>query len=430
MVGITLGLIIILGIGEVFVASRRGYSTQEGLSQVQQNGRFGLTMLARATDAAGDMGFNNSSGLVRDLARADTQNGIINMVDLTAAPPDTAALLHMQSAVEVYEFAGTGPGNSFALPRPATLVNDRNQWRPRLPAAVIAESGGLVTGSDVIVLRYMAPLNMPARMQSARPTAGDPLCAASGAIRVATGFGVAGTAFPNSTDPNYLERVASFPSRIFAIAKPSRIYFFQASVLPAADGNLKLMYNPGVGSPGNIDCNTVQDFSPSAQSRMGEFFTDIYYIGRDVGGMPGLYRMFFDGSAGNAFSTELLVEGIESMQVLAAMALPQGATSIPPSATRYMTGEGIATSSDFGAIPSLTNADEIQWARQRRTMGVRIALLSMSADNLGGRNDVNYQALGTTLTGTPDRRIRQVFEQSFTLRNRVRSVIPQRGILY
>jgi type IV pilus assembly protein PilW len=424
MIAITLGLLVIAGIGQVFVSSRRGYSAQQGLSQVQQSARFSLAMLERAINSAGDMGFSNTSALIKDLPTGSNANGVTVMLNLAAAPGNSAALLHMQSPIEVYEYVGTSPGSAYVLSRPVSTDGAVGSWQPALPNAIMAEAGGIVRGSDVIVTRYMAPLNLPARTQNA-----GELCGPGGTIRAASGLGMAAVTFPNSSDPNYLERVKSFPSRVFGMASADRLFVFQASVLPAADGNLQLQYDPAVGIPGNIDCNTVQNFSPSPQSRMGELFVDVYYVGVDAQGVPGLYRMFFDGSAGNAFSNELLVENVESFQVLSAVAMPAGAASIAATPTRYLTGADLRNNSIIPDVAGLS-ADENIWAKQRRIMAVRVGLLTFSDDQLGEVNDANYQVLETTFSGPEDRRLRQVYEQTFAVRNRARSVVPARGILY
>jgi type IV pilus assembly protein PilW len=52
MIAMTLGLVLIIAIGSVFVSSRQTYRTQEGFSQLQENGRFAhylLTAVIRNT---------------------------------------------------------------------------------------------------------------------------------------------------------------------------------------------------------------------------------------------------------------------------------------------------------------------------------------------------------------------------------------------
>jgi Tfp pilus assembly protein PilW len=54
LVSIGLGILVILGVGQIFVATRTSYSAQQGLSAVQQNGRFAMGFIGPAVRSAGD----------------------------------------------------------------------------------------------------------------------------------------------------------------------------------------------------------------------------------------------------------------------------------------------------------------------------------------------------------------------------------------
>jgi type IV pilus assembly protein PilW len=59
MVALTLGLVLIAGLLQLFVGTRQSYRTQENLSRVQENGRYALEFISRAVRIAGYRSRNN-----------------------------------------------------------------------------------------------------------------------------------------------------------------------------------------------------------------------------------------------------------------------------------------------------------------------------------------------------------------------------------
>lgn len=59
MVGLALSLLVLAGLTQVFVGSRQAYRTNEGLSRLQESGRFALEFLSRDIRGAGFMGCRN-----------------------------------------------------------------------------------------------------------------------------------------------------------------------------------------------------------------------------------------------------------------------------------------------------------------------------------------------------------------------------------
>ncbi len=59
MIALTIGLIIMLGVVQVFAASRTAYQLSEGLARVQENSRFAMDSLQRELRMAGHFGCVN-----------------------------------------------------------------------------------------------------------------------------------------------------------------------------------------------------------------------------------------------------------------------------------------------------------------------------------------------------------------------------------
>ena len=53
MVALVISLIVLAGVGNIFIAGKRAYLAQEGLSRVQENGRFALAILSRDINLGG-----------------------------------------------------------------------------------------------------------------------------------------------------------------------------------------------------------------------------------------------------------------------------------------------------------------------------------------------------------------------------------------
>lgn len=61
MVALTLSLILIAGVGQIYVSSRQTYRIQEALARLQENARFTLEVLGRDVRLAGYLGCSNSA---------------------------------------------------------------------------------------------------------------------------------------------------------------------------------------------------------------------------------------------------------------------------------------------------------------------------------------------------------------------------------
>lgn len=72
MVGMTVGLILMAGIIQIFVSSKQGYRIQTALSRLQENGRFAINFISRDIRSAGFFGCaGNTTRLVNTLNNAN-----------------------------------------------------------------------------------------------------------------------------------------------------------------------------------------------------------------------------------------------------------------------------------------------------------------------------------------------------------------------
>lgn len=129
MIALTISLIILLAITQIFVSSRTTYSYTEGMSRIQEGGRFAIDFLARDIRMAG------YTGCARRLATADVTNILKNPNDATR---------YDSAGMEVYRYTGSG----------GTALTD---WTPALKD--IASEGFFKAGemepfSDILIVKY------------------------------------------------------------------------------------------------------------------------------------------------------------------------------------------------------------------------------------------------------------------------------------
>lgn len=421
MISITLGLIVIFGVGQIFVATRTSYSSQQGLSGMQQNSRVGIKLMADAVRNAGDMGFSNLSGLmgsssgvsntVATLTPATAKN-VYQLTDFTAAGPQISQLLRVDSGLTIYEYNGTGPDDAFDLPDPLA-PGTSGDWTPALPSPI---SGRALRFSDVIVTRYMDPKTFIAKadgnlQSSGGLSSGDGYCTPGAGVQY-------GSLDINSSD--LLAQIDTLPKHMYAIADMRNVNFFQAVNIGPPGGALSLRSNVPGAFPGNVagECGSLST-TTSDGGRIGRVHIDIYFVGMNPDTRePGLWRAEFTGDGADGFTLEELVEGVENMQVTA------GLTMMPANPRR----NGVSTAATDRIVtgaelndPASLGLPETAAQVSRRIMSVRISTLMRSEANAAGQtNNLEYEVGRSEVDPVDDRRLRQVYESNVGIRNRQR----------
>ena len=98
MVALVVGFLVLAGIGQIFIKTKRASVLQDELARMQENSRYAMQLLNNEIRSAGYLGCRHASNM--DPAYLDTEGTYF----------DNFAL-----ALEGYEASGTGPGNSFVL---------------------------------------------------------------------------------------------------------------------------------------------------------------------------------------------------------------------------------------------------------------------------------------------------------------------------
>ena len=297
MVAMVIGLLLLSGLVNVLVGSKKSYQWQDELSRLQENGRFAVQTLSREIRLAGYAGCSP----------------VINNLLNPAGTGYSDSLFDLSEVATGWEFVGTAVGNSYAMNSTSPTGVAVSSWDD--PASVDLAAGlqnKVVPGTDVLVLKRASA--------RAGVTASGNTPANANTINLTAASGVA-------------------QGTILMISDCSGADVFQnrsnqtANTLSRGASNS----NPG---PGNLNPGS-NNFSHRYESdaEIHAVAVTVFYIGLSAGGEPALYQLSYDmGSAGTPVA---LVEGVENMQLL--YGIDTNGDEVPE---QYLTAAALAGNAD------------------------------------------------------------------------------------
>ncbi len=364
MVSLVIGMLLMLGVVQVFIASHSASRLSEGVARAQESGRFALDFLERDIRMAGHMGcVNDQAHFVKGM---NSPKNNINVATGSGNPLDFSV------AIQGYEAPDTNPTS--------TLVVGQGTQPAGLPGSISGLSPAPLPGSDILVLRFLAPEGVPVTAINGQELTVDTARWArltQGGIASPTLFGIADC---NSVD-------------IFA----------------------------GTTVAGKITGATVDFTRYAPQPEPTQVYraeSMVYYIGQGTNG-PGLRRARADSTGGYVINEEM-VEGIENLQFMYGLDTTPVVTGATPPVGN-ITVQNVAS--------AVTTATDATGAAEWRRVGmVQVGLVARSADRSGtnansrpsddaaklGVLGMNYNQEGAT-----DGRYRTAYEVSIALRNRL-----------
>ncbi len=258
LIAITLSVMLLTGVIKIFSSTSQSYRVLDGLSRIQENGRFGVEMIARDIQMGGFYGCNDGSSFTNYL--------------------NSNATLDYQFTHPVSGF------NNVATTTPATLNN----------AGITPDAG-----TDVIVIRRTE--GEPFRLAS--PTTN------SNVVMEATSV-IANSCADSSAMIN-----GFCPGDIMMIADCKKSIIFQSGSLTASGtgtAQIATITHPTAGTPGNSTAswggdNITTQFTSDANSVVYQMTTIVYFI-QTVGGVPTLFK-YQDGTSA------ALIDGVQDMQI-------------------------------------------------------------------------------------------------------------------
>ncbi|HET7921614.1 MAG TPA: PilW family protein [Gammaproteobacteria bacterium] len=378
MVALVIGLILTAGVISVYLTSKRSYSTDTGIAQVQENGRFVLGFMEPVVRMAGFQGCVPP--------RSATPVSAISTVSMPAVAlysyqASGAAATDPTSATVVgYDASGSDIGDNLTLAATQPLSSAASDWSPDVDATVYAAiKDYALTGSDILLVH--------AASADTVPVVDNP--AGSGTYDQSTGVYVAAA------------DVAGFSAGDLAIISDcQKAALFQITGTSSGSGPLTMGDSSTPGNDaGKIGSNWTSKIGLYGQgSTVTVAQTYIFFIGlSETDKMPALFRVSLDGS-GALNTPEELVPNIENMQLV--YGVDTDADQVPE---RFVSADTVNTAGNWG-----------------RVVAVRIALISRSDDltlPVAPPAAQDFDLDGTKVTVPLDRRLRKEFVQTIALRN-------------
>ena len=390
MIALLIGTILVLGLIQVFSASRAAYQLSQGIARNQENARFALDFLSRDLRMAGHAGCVNDQSLLTTDTGGAVTGGNIRSLFLTEAQRDAnnmAALpfpLRFDMSVQGFEANGTGPGAAFALPA-TPAAGAAADWSPALPAELSSLSP--VAGSDIVVLRYFSP-------EQAQVT--GLAMGASSTINYPTGSGA----------------VATGGSGLFALADCNGATVFQASAAPSTTAMTVAVSGLNQSDLGYVSSNDGSITYKPGGATLYRAESVAYYVALNPQGVPALYRTRWTAApAATALTpvTEELVEGVESLQMLYGEDSNSENLAVLPS--------GHITKTNTAATIGGTDA-----GRWRRVGAVQLGMMVRGGgiDRAASAQAIApHDVLEVSMTPPADGHYRSVYETTLALRNRL-----------
>ncbi len=394
MVALLLSGLLLVGLVQIFSASRASYQMAQGLARVQETSRFAIDYLQRDARMAGQFGCVNDQvhiyaghGMFGELFLSDRNNytTLPNIANKEA--------LNFDFSIQGFEAKGSSSGDTVDLTA-ATLPNGAaSDWTPALPDSMLALKPAPIKGSDVLALRFLS--------------------AESADI---LSFTLPGEAGPNATinvNPTQWPVLKKDLDKggLFGLADCRQVVVFAANqVTEGATATTLTIAASGVNQSTFDGSDT---FAPG-QARVYRADSFVYYVGLNDQKLPSLYRARYNVEPGSGAITlaggasEQLVDGVENLQLL------YGQDSVTD-----------AGKAPIGLIESTRRADQLLPAGDQRTAWQRVGamqvglLVSSSDPAASGQRASSPQSLGVSFKLPNDGRFRTTYETSIALRNRL-----------
>jgi type IV pilus assembly protein PilW len=272
MVAVTLSLIILVAVAQLFATSRSTYGLEENLARVQENGRFAMGFLTEDIRMAGYSGCNSKLTQGTPSGGTCPSGTVCTIVDLNTVTADTAVNFN-PDGIKAHKYTGTT----------GTTLTD---WTPALPADYFS-NGEVVAGTDVIIIQRASALDTH----------------------------LTGNTTPSNANIQILQ-TASIASLISAgdilmVSDCKSADVFKATNASSGSGKITIAHS----SAGNTSTTLTHSYGNDAQ--LMTILGRAYYIGRrnnSASNPPALFRKELVNGGG--LQTQELVEGVENMRFL------------------------------------------------------------------------------------------------------------------
>ena len=362
MVSIALGLVITLGVIQLYLSNKETYRTTQAYAALQEDARYlmdTLTWDIRNADSDGCTQSTgvNTSGYFESGSDRVQSDGVVDLREMAAnwtIPSD--------ASVVGWEYQGSSPGDQFDLTALEDAATD--QWNNAVSGVDLPpqmNTGWMLAGSDVLLIKTARPIDMNG--VSITNSGGNQV-----GLSDASGI-EAGTV---------IELMAPDCHQGYRFVKGNNANATSISV----DGKA----NVASASINDPKVNTGDALLLETQSW-------VYFVGQNPNtGAQGLFRQDL-ASPSSIDDPEMVLPGVESLQLLFGIQSGSGPVEY--------------VSANDGAIS--------QWSD---VVSVRAGFVESSDPRIRTEpNQTSHGVLGTEITTPEDRRVRMVSDKTMTLRN-------------
>jgi type IV pilus assembly protein PilW len=372
LVALAAGLILAVGILQVFLSSKQTYQVGDQMSRLQENSRLAVDNLGRSIRMAGSVGCNSQM-----------VSTIFNTLNDT-----TSLYYNLAEPLRGYEASGTNPGSSYKLtdeyPSPSGSTSKWSTKTSNLPTGISpALAGDVIEGSDILVIRGRI--------------------GTTGILSALTTADLTVQNLPANLSVGDLAIVADCAiTRVFQVSDPPENGVLVHAANKGTPGNSCGPWNQPTGAYlcRNYAFPTVSSaLGTNGAAEVSEVATTLFFISRrDYNSQtdstpppPSLYQRI------GANPKVELVEGVENMQIL------------------YGVGD------DAGNVqykPASSIADS-EWASSK-IVSIRIGLLLRTLDKPAASTDLgSFDVNGTKIVPPDDKRLRKVFTTTIGIRSQL-----------
>jgi len=412
MVAMAVSAVIILGISNIYLSTKKSYLIHDEFARVQENGRYSTEVLANDIRNAGFFGCVSGQSYDK-ITNTLNQSNTISW--------------NFQTGIMGFDAVGTDVGNTKVI-TPKVISGNAADWTTAggmtangVPINAVvnplvlnfATTGGAIAGSDILILRTTDALGVRITKDNNSNTL------------FVTNKGTISKACPQSVGPNTDSISGICKGDILLVSDCSKSRIFQATGVAPGGGagvcgtapcfNLS---HSASGTPGNAPAyaawNNQQGangYGPDAE--IVKIITKTYFIGiSKTGAEPTLYVQK------NNDKPEPLVEGVENMQILYGVD-----TSEDGAANRYYSANNVPdvdnkTDSVFDGVMS------VKLSLLLRTPNAMPSINRTAADYakltyamVSPAAPITIDPIANDATST-DRRMRKIYNLTIKIRNK------------
>ncbi|MGH8081773.1 MAG: PilW family protein [Lysobacter sp.] len=399
MIALLLSGVLMLGLIQIFSASRASYALAHGAARVQESARFAFDVLQRDLRQAGQFGCTSDQAHFQYGGRSFRELFLSDRADYATLPDvDHKNALRFDLSLFGYEAANSGRGQTVTVPA-TPVAGASDDWSPALPANLVDLVPRPVRGSDIVVVRALSAES--AEVVRFQRDAADP------------------------TRASVLVRSAHWPALthedanpgLFGIADCRSVVMFQAAAVIQGTDTVQI---DATVSNLNRDSFDGGDIFGIGQARLYRANSHVYYVGLKADGHPALFRASFGAAPGArsiSVRSDELVEGVENLQLLYGQDIERRAAQPP------LGRLGVVATAAGVSLTASGRADIDRWLTQlawHRVNKLQVGMVVRSADPASAPpRAVAFNSQGSLIQTAGDGRYRSVYETNIAVRNRL-----------